>query len=394
VLASSEFVESAQLCRFLRHIVESRLADETDQLKESAIGVEVFRRGPNYDPKADPIVRVEARRLRARLGSYYETKGGADPVRISLPKGGYAPAFEILSAAPTTAPDPQPPEAVPPATPRSRWWILAAMLVLAAAVAIVVTRGGGSDRLVSRFWSSILDAGRPALVVPADSGLTMLQDLSHEAVPLRDYIRGEYRGPLLNLSAASETAGTFTERRYTSFADLAFAVRLARRPEAARQGILARYARDIRVEDLKRSNLILLGPRHMNPWVELFEKDATFRLEHDEKTAAYRVVNVTPGPGEIRETMVTLASVRQQIYGIVNYHRNPEGPGHILMLSGTSIAGTEAAADLILDDAKLIPWLRRALVQGEVKGFDMLLHGNNLAGSAPRAEVVAFHVDR
>ena len=64
------------------------------------------------------------------------------------------------------------------------------------------------------------------------------------------------------------------------------------------------------------------------------------------------------------------------------------------MLSGTSIAGTEAAADLILDDAKLIPWLRRAEVQGEVKGFDMLLHGSNLAGSAPRAEVVAFHVDK
>jgi hypothetical protein len=267
-------------------------------------------------------------------------------------------------------------------------------LTVAAALAIVLMRDGGSDRLVSRFWTSILDAGRPALVVPADSGLTMLEDLSHQPVPLRDYVTGEYRGPLLGHTDAGPTAATFTERRYTSFADLAFAVRLARRPEASRLGIAARYARDIRVEDLKRSNLILLGPRHMNPWVELFEKDATFRLEHDEKTAAYRVVNVTPGPGEIREATVTLASVRQEIYGIINYHRNREGPGHILMLAGTSIAGTEAAADLILDDVKLLTWLRRAEAHGEVKGFDMLLHGSNLAGSAPRAEVVAFHVDR
>ena len=104
ILASAEFAESAQLSRFLRHVVESRLAGDSGLLKESAIGTEVFRRGPTYDPKVDPIVRVEARRLRSRLDAYYEDKGAGDPIRISLPKGGYSPAFEILGIAAVEAP--------------------------------------------------------------------------------------------------------------------------------------------------------------------------------------------------------------------------------------------------------------------------------------------------
>jgi len=91
VLASSEFSESAQLSRFLRYIVESRLADETNPLKESAIGVEVFRRGPNYDPKSDPIVRVEARRVRSRLQAYYRSDGFSDEVVLQYPCGSYVP---------------------------------------------------------------------------------------------------------------------------------------------------------------------------------------------------------------------------------------------------------------------------------------------------------------
>src|SRR5215467_8489983 len=86
VLASSEFAASAQLSRFLRHVVENGLAGDAQFLKETAIGVTVFNRRSGYDPKIDPIVRVEARRLRARLESYYNTGGKDDPVQISLPK--------------------------------------------------------------------------------------------------------------------------------------------------------------------------------------------------------------------------------------------------------------------------------------------------------------------
>lgn len=87
------------MCQFLRFVVENSLSGK-DPAKEILIGVEVFSRAPNYDPGVDPIVRVEARRLRDKLTQYYQCKGAEDSVVIGLPKGGYMPVFEIRAAAP------------------------------------------------------------------------------------------------------------------------------------------------------------------------------------------------------------------------------------------------------------------------------------------------------
>ncbi|MBC7925540.1 MAG: hypothetical protein H7039_07775 [Bryobacteraceae bacterium] len=107
ILASQEFRDSQRMCRFLRFVVERALAGEATALKEYLIGVEVFDRKEGYDPRVDPIVRVEARRLRSKLSSYYERDGrGTGPI-IELPKGTYAPVFHNVSLpVPSAAPDP------------------------------------------------------------------------------------------------------------------------------------------------------------------------------------------------------------------------------------------------------------------------------------------------
>src|SRR5262245_15153332 len=91
VLENRLFARSGQLSRLLRFLVERHLEGRDAELKESVIVVEVFGRDPEYNPKLDPIVRTEARRLRSRLAEYYENEGQADIVRIELPKGGYVP---------------------------------------------------------------------------------------------------------------------------------------------------------------------------------------------------------------------------------------------------------------------------------------------------------------
>src|SRR5690348_15691527 len=97
VLESELFTRADQLSRFLRFIVERHLDGRNEELKESVIGVEVFGRKPDYNPKCDPIVRTEARLLRARLGEYYSNGGKSDPLVIELPKGGYVPIVaEVL----------------------------------------------------------------------------------------------------------------------------------------------------------------------------------------------------------------------------------------------------------------------------------------------------------
>jgi Tol biopolymer transport system component len=93
VLESSAFADVERGKRFLRFVVEASLEGRSGVIKESVIGVEALGRSASFDPKTDPIVRVEARRLRDRLSSYYAGEGRSDAVLISLPKGGYVPEF-------------------------------------------------------------------------------------------------------------------------------------------------------------------------------------------------------------------------------------------------------------------------------------------------------------
>ena len=88
------------MARFLRLTVEHTLAGRAEELKEYLLGVEVFDRKEAYDPRVDPIVRVEARRLRAKLKEYYEGDGCADPVRIEFLSGGYAPRVSLQQETP------------------------------------------------------------------------------------------------------------------------------------------------------------------------------------------------------------------------------------------------------------------------------------------------------
>jgi TolB-like protein len=95
ILASRFFARSERLCRFIRFAANHALDHGADRLKEYLIGVEVFDRGPAYDPRIDPIVRVEARRLRAKLKAYYASAGRDDQLRIEFPKGTYTPVFRL-----------------------------------------------------------------------------------------------------------------------------------------------------------------------------------------------------------------------------------------------------------------------------------------------------------
>ena len=83
------------MCRFLRFAVSRALAKNPGSLKEYTVGVEVFDRPVSFEPALDPIVRVEARRLRSKLCKYFENEGRLDEIVIELPKGGYLPKFSL-----------------------------------------------------------------------------------------------------------------------------------------------------------------------------------------------------------------------------------------------------------------------------------------------------------
>ncbi|HEX7323981.1 MAG TPA: AAA family ATPase [Rhodanobacteraceae bacterium] len=94
VLAADAFRGAPVLSRLLRYLVDASSAGTLTPPKEYAIGVDVFGRGADFDPRVDTIVRVQARRLRKRLARYYETDGAYDRLRIGIPKGHYHAELE------------------------------------------------------------------------------------------------------------------------------------------------------------------------------------------------------------------------------------------------------------------------------------------------------------
>ncbi len=100
VLASTLFVRSPRLSRLLQYLCNKYLEGATEEVKEYQIGVEVLGRPPSFDPAEDAAARVEAHRLRKRLKEYYETEGRSHALRIELPLGHYAVAFQTVTVEP------------------------------------------------------------------------------------------------------------------------------------------------------------------------------------------------------------------------------------------------------------------------------------------------------
>ncbi len=95
ILHSGQFAQSRRRQRFLEYVVTEALAGRGELLKGYNVGREVFDRPETFDPAIDPIVRIEAGRVREKLREYYGTDGQDDPIRIDLPKGTYTPHVEF-----------------------------------------------------------------------------------------------------------------------------------------------------------------------------------------------------------------------------------------------------------------------------------------------------------
>jgi Tol biopolymer transport system component len=150
IVSSAGMEDAERLRQFLTFVVEETLQGRGTALKESVIGLEVFGRPAGYDPKTDPVVRVQARRLRVKLEEY-DRDAGPRPLRIDLPKGGYAPEFIA-----TPAPAYTPPVVSEAALRRSRGQVfaLAAAALLLVCVALLAMRGNRPGARPARIFTA------------------------------------------------------------------------------------------------------------------------------------------------------------------------------------------------------------------------------------------------
>jgi hypothetical protein len=153
------------------------------------------------------------------------------------------------------------------------------------------------------------------------------------------------------------------------------------------------FARDLRPNDLMGRNVILIGASEANPWVELYEPSMNFALQNDVQKHIFIVHNRHPKPSEQDEYFSNSDDSNKKIYAVAAFLPNLNGLGNVLLLEGTSQAGTEAAAQFVFDTSRLSAFLNK--IKGNrsrIPYFEVLLESHKFADSPAQSNVIGYRV--
>ena len=418
IVHSPTFARSERLGTLLAYVCDLALKGREAEINEQKIGQAVFGRPQDYDSAVDGIVRSQASRLRQRLDLYFQQEGADEPMRVVIPRGGYVPVFEAQSAFAPPSTVAEPAVAIPdiaPLTPAQvtdvqhgdsfsrRWlpWGLSLVLVLMLIALWVHDRrtlrsAAVTDPPTHPFWSHLFTRNQPTMVVAPDSGLVLFHGMSGQDVDLKGYLDAGYRSEPDVLPQIGPTASLkdslldLANRRYTSIVDLKTILSLKDRAQIMGSEVSVRYARDLRPNDFKTGDVILLGSSEADPWDELYEHNMNFVFKDDYK-GVFSILNRNPQRGEPARWESRRDDPQRRVFGVVAYMPSLAGDGNALLLEGTGMSGTEAGMDFVLDDAQLLPFLDRIRrPDGTLPHFELLLETHNIGASAVRSQILAW----
>jgi hypothetical protein len=434
IAASKGLRKSERLPKFLLYVCEQYLLGRAHEITEQRIGTQIFNRSNDYNPGEDNIVRSYARLLRKRLDIYFKDEGSKEAMRIVIPRGGYVPVFHNIpgcqdpvsmthpgadasqselplleSANPgpvTQADDECDGDVCAQPSRRTLWhswpaWFfsmtgLAAGILIASAGwlgvnAIQAQREQGPAHAV---WAELFQRSRNTLIVPSDSGLGILQNLTRHLVKIEEYANGSYISDMqFPPGLDARNFNDLSRERYTSAVSLNITSRLTRLPEFTANRTQVRYARSMTAEDFKNSNVILLGSKHTNPWVSLFEKRLSFKLEYTPEVNESYVLNEHPTGAEQKVYRNSTDATSNHTYGAIAYLPGLDGVGNVLIIQGLNMAATQASADTLFDASMIQPILQQAaLPDGALRPFELLVETTSIGANAPGAQIIATRI--
>lgn len=426
VVNSQEFKRALRLRELLNFLGNHALGSRSGTLREQEIGTAVFGRPDDYDTSLDNIVRVNVSELRKRLAHYFDQEGAHEPTVIQIPRGGYLPVFmprELPRAAdnggedavrPAT-PDPPPevtdglarttspasvmtplaalhrPAVVVPLTLAVVFFCASAFLLWQNHRLAVQMQPWKADPVIASLWSEFFASNDDVDIVTADTSLAMAEDLLGRNISLGDYLDYHYKGipdePGLTPQMRS-TLKLIMERNNGSIGDFQAAQRfldLAGRSPATKLA----SARSYTPENIKTNNVILIGGRQSNPWVDLYKDRLNFSLDYDPGTKRPSISNRSPAPGE--KSVYLVPSDPSRAYSIVAFLPNLGERRYAVIVAGTDSQATRAAGDFITSTRGLIQ-IRQKLPTGAFPFFEILLSSSRLDGTTLDTEILAYRV--
>ena len=404
---SDTFQKSARLSSLLRYLAVHSIAENRIKLTEQAIGRAVLGKSQDYTPAEDSSVRVYIRQLRLRLHEYYDGPGRDEQIVVSVPKGGYALAFqpraaaqgrvELEDAPQLLSPGPLAVSSPAPASPRL-YQLLILALSLCCAAGWYRAFSGPHPALP---WplASVVHEGSPTIIVLADAGF-VLRMLGDEEIPLDRYISRTYLAPLMPPKMSDGEASVLSymdTSRLTSVADAQAVGALAAISGQYAGNLVVRSARDLNANDLSHGDLIFIGSKTSNPWVGLYDQWMNFQIHEDRPHGQRYVINRKPLPGEKAiyqtDSMGTLASGED--YAVIASLPGKNGSGNVLILEGVRMEGTEAAIALLRNkqERQNLQEKLAALNGGRPPlHFEALLHAQSVAGVNVSVDFAALRI--
>jgi hypothetical protein len=404
IVDSPQFCKSPRLSQFLLYIVAKTLEGRPNEVTEQQIGVHVFGRPHGYRTVDDNIVRNYARQLRKRLTEYFATNGIDHDLRLEIPVGSYLPAFatpvlqkpmpaDVAQDRPTLAGF-----ATPAVESRWGWPRLLTLFVYSAALiwltCLVQARIAAAHPTepAQLLWKALLQGPGDTFIVPPDAGLNLIEDLSHQPLPLADYLKADSLDrPLPGVDAHSES--DLRSQQLTDFTNLQMVATLARLSEFSPAHVLLRFPRDLRFDDLKRANAIIIGSSCSNPWAVIADGTINFRIQCNPGMQGATVVNRTPQAGEAASYSSHWNEPIHQTYSVIAFVPNLSGYGRLLMLGGLDAAGTQAAGEALMRSEAMTPILERARrPDGSLASFEVLLRSTSIQANAIDTQVIASRI--
>jgi len=404
--ASTALKRAARLREFLYYVGTKSLREGRTDLHEQEIGREVFGRRESYDTSQDNIVRVSATELRKRLDAYFAAEGRDEPVIFEIPRGSYAPSFRMRIVEPPPAPvlaqaplAPQPPAALT----QWRGLLLAAVSALALVLAITcILLWRQNQSLDSRlhpwqnqpalaaFWSNFLHSPQQTDIVLADTSFMLIEDMTGRSYSLNDYLNRSYASqvPSLQDGIDPKLLASIASRNSGSFGDFRVAQRILALDPGTPNVFLA-YARDYSADAIKRDNVILIGSRKSNPWVDLFADQLDFSVHYDSALNESVVANLRPHPGEQPVYAPPPNLYAPLGYSVIAYLPNPSKTANALLIEGTNSEATDAAGDFVTSGESMQSFLDK-LPGKKFSHFELLLRTSRVAGTPLKAEILAW----
>lgn len=399
VIDSPGFARATLLREFLLYIATHELDGHPEEITEQKIGHRVYKRKDVYSPADDNIVRVSAHQLRVKLHEFYETEGRNEPWIIEIPKGKYVPLFRERSERVQS----EPLSGSVRITKRRILLVASAVLAVSAMLAwwhlsrvkALPTAAAATPNLVDFLFHN---ANVPVDVVMSDEALTLMQSMLGRRFSLEEYSNQTYRNlpPAFKSNRDAEhTWELLITRQIVNVGDAGVSMRI--KESLARLGsspiVEIRSAQNMRPRDFLSGDFILLGDYSSDPWTEMFgESRFNFQFSDDIFHYPRHILNVHPRPGE--QAFYEADLVRHISYARIAYIPNLTNTGHVLLIAGTSMEGTEAAADFCLR-ADSVPELLTALHLGSadrIPSFEALLMTSSKGGTGISARVVAARI--